>query len=95
MQNQFLLLKDSVGLGKWWRETRHPWEQRHSILGDAKRWEKTPAPLQVINHVIVGCVLGQRAQVTNGRDISPTCDRPEPHEAHFSHSETETIHLCA
>lgn len=61
LQNQFLLLKAGVGLGEWWRETGHPWEQRHSWGREALG--KTQALAQVINHFIVGDVLGQGAQV--------------------------------
>lgn len=64
--------------------------------GEMKLWEDTALP-QVINHFIVGCLLGQGAGVTNRRDTSLKCYRPnyKLHEAHFFHSETETnVSVC-
>lgn len=49
-----------TALGEQWWETRHPWEQR-CPGGGPKRREETQALLQVINHFIVSCVLGQGA----------------------------------
>lgn len=82
MQNQFLLLKDGVGLSEWQWETGHPWEQRHSWGHEC--WEKTQALLQVIDRFIVGCVLRQGAGLANGEDAPPKCDRLQPHDARFS-----------
>lgn len=75
LQNQFLLLKDSVGLGKWWLETGHPWEQCHSILGMGSAGNRHSSPA---GHTppYRGLRAGTEGRSHQGEDVPPKAVAP-------------------